>query len=103
MRFEPFREFERITEELLAGRRVRQAPVDAYRRGHQFKVDLDLPGADPGSIDLTVEKDVLTVRAARTAQREEGDEVLVAERGRGQFSRQLLLGEGLARDHISAL
>jgi HSP20 family protein len=103
MRFEPFREFDRITEELLAARRVRQLPVDAYRRGNEFRVDLDLPGADPGSIDLTVEKDVLTVRATRTSLQEEGDELLVAERGYGQFSRQLFLGESLDRDHISAV
>ena len=93
MRFEPFREFERITEEMLAERPRPPSPVDAYRRGDQFKVDLDLPGADPGSIKLTVEKDVLTVGPNRTPQREEGDEVLVAERGHGQFSRQLFLGD----------
>jgi HSP20 family protein len=103
MRFEPFREFDRITEELLAERRVRQVPVDAYRRGNEFKVALDLPGADPGSIELTIEKDVLTVRATRTPHQEEGDEVQVAERSHGQFSRQLFLGESLDRDHISAI
>jgi HSP20 family protein len=103
MRFEPFREFDRITEELLAERRVRQVPVDAYRRGNEFKVALDLPGADPGSIELTIEKDVLTVRATRTPHQEEGDEVQVAERSHGQFSRQLFLGESLDRDHISAV
>jgi HSP20 family protein len=103
MRFEPFRELDRITEELLAERRVRQVPVDAYRRGNEFKVALDLPGADPGSIELTVEKDVLTVRATRTPHQEEGDEVQMAERGHGQFSRQLFLGESLDRDHISAI
>ena len=103
MRFEPFREFDRITEELLAERRVRQVPVDAYRRGDEFKVALDLPGADPGTIELTVEKDVLTVRATRTPHQEEGDEVQVAERSHGQFSRQLFLGESLDRDHISAI
>jgi HSP20 family protein len=103
MRFEPFRELDRITEELLAERRVRQVPVDAYRRGNEFKVALDLPGADPGSIELTVEKDVLTVRATRTPHQEEGDEVQVAERSHGQFSRQLFLGESLDRDHISAI
>ncbi len=103
MRFEPFREFDRITEELLSERRVRQVPVDAYRRGNEFKVHFDLPGADPGSIDLTVEKDVLTVRATRTWLREEGDEPVVAERGHGELSRQLFLGESLDRDHISAI
>jgi HSP20 family protein len=103
MRFEPFREFDRITEELLAERRVRQVPVDAYRRGNEFKVALDLPGADPGSIELTVERDVLTVRATRTSHEEEGDEVQMAERGHGQFGRQLFLGESLDREHISAI
>jgi HSP20 family protein len=103
MRFEPFREFDRITEELLNERRVRQVPVDAYRRGNEFKVDLDLPGADPGSIELTVELDVLTVRATRTSFRAEGDEIQVAERAHGAFSRQLFLGESLDRDHITAV
>jgi HSP20 family protein len=103
MRFEPYRDFDRITEELLSERRVRQVPVDAYRRGNEFKVALDVPGADPGSIELTVEKDVLTVRATRTSHQEVGDEVQVAERGHGQFYRQLFLGEGLDRDNITAI
>jgi HSP20 family protein len=103
MRFEPFREFDRITEQLLAERRVRQLPVDAYRRGNEFKIDLDLPGADPGSIQLTVENDVLTVQATRTALRDDADEILVGERGYGQFSRQMFLGESLDRDHITAI
>jgi len=103
MRFEPFRELDRITEELLSERRVRQVPVDAYRRGNELKVNLDLPSADPGSIELTVERDVLTVRATRTWQLDEGDEIQVAERAHGQFSRQLFLGESLDRETISAL
>lgn len=103
MRFESFREFDRITEELLAQRRVRQVPVDAYRRGDEFKIALDLPGVDPGSIHLTVEKDVLTVGATRTSYQEESDEILVAERGYRQFSRQLFLGESLDREHSSAI
>lgn len=99
MRFEPFREFDRITEELLAQRRVRQVPVDAYRRANEFKIALDLPGADPGSMDLTVEKDVLTVGATRTRYQEEGDEIMVAERGHGQLRGPLFLGESLDREH----
>jgi HSP20 family protein len=102
MRFEPFREFDRATEDLLSETRLHQVPVDAYRRGNEFKVDLDLPGADPGSIDLTVESDVLTVRATRSSHEAKGDEVQVAERGHGQFGRQLFLGESLDRDHIGA-
>ncbi len=103
MRFEPFREFDRMSEQLLAERRVRQLPVDAYRRGNDFKIDLDVPGADPGSIELMIESDVLTVQATRTPLRDDADEILVGERGYGQFSRQLFLGESLDRDHITAI
>ena len=102
MRFEPFREFDRITEELLSASRARQMPVDAYRRGDEFKVHLDMPGVDASSIELTVENDLLSVRAARTWAPIEGDEVQVTERAQGEFSRQLFLGESLDRDHVSA-
>ena len=102
MRFEPFRHLDRPVEDLLAENRLHPVPVDAYRRGDEFKVDLDLPGADPGSIDLTVESDVLTVRATRSSHEAKGDEVQVAERGHGHFGRQLFLGESLDRDHIGA-
>ena len=102
MRFEAFRELDRITEELLSERRARQIPVDAYRRGDEFKVQLDMPGVDPGSIELTVEKDVLTVGATRTRAQAEGDQVYVTERAHGEFSRQLFLGESLDRDSVAA-
>ena len=102
MRFEPFRELDRITEELVRENRTRQIPVDAYRRGNEFKVHLDVPGADPGSIELTVEKDVLTVRATRTWVRAEDDQIQVIERAHGEFHRQLFLGESLDREHITA-
>ena len=65
MRSEPFREFDRLTEAMLSERRPRQIPVDAYRRGDEFTVLLDLPGVDARFIELTVEKDLLTVRATR--------------------------------------
>ena len=102
MRFEPFREFDRVTEELLSASRARQIPVDAYRRGDEFKVHFDLPSVDPGSIELTVEKDVLSVHATRAWVPFEGDAIEVRERAQGEFSRQLLLGEGLDRDHVAA-
>jgi HSP20 family protein len=102
MRFEPFREIDRMAEEMLSERRVRQIPVDAYRQGNEFKVHLDLPGVDFRFIELTVEKDLLTVRATRAWVRAEGDQVQIAERPQGDFSRQLFLGEGLDRDHITA-
>src|SRR5437867_2638608 len=103
MRFERFREFDRIAEELLSEHRPRQLPVDAYRRGDEYKVLFDLPGVDPGSTELTVDKDVLTIRATRTWMRAEGDEIQMTERAQGVFSRQLFLGEGLDRDSIAAL
>ena len=65
LRSEPFRELDRITEAMLSERSARQIPVDAYRRGNEFKVHLDLPGVDARFIELTVEKDLLTVRATR--------------------------------------
>ena len=102
MRFEPFREFDRMAEEMRGERRIRQIPVDAYRRGNEFKVHLDVPGVDPDSIELTVEKDVLTVRASRSWLPAEGDQIQVTERAQGEFSRQLFLGESLDRDHITA-
>ncbi len=102
MRFEAFRDSERITEELLSGLRARQIPVDAYRRGDEFKVQLDMPGVDPGSIELTVEKDVLTVAATRTRAQDQSDQVYVAERTHGEFGRQLFLGESLDRDSVTA-
>ena len=102
MRFETLREYDRVTEELLSQRRIRQIPVDAYRRGDEFKVLLDVPGADPGSIELTVEKDVLTVRATRTWVPAEGDQIQMTERAQGDFSRHLFLGESLDREHITA-
>lgn len=102
MRFEPFRAFDRMAEELQGAGRARQIPVDAYRRGDEFKVYLDLPGVHPDSIDLTVEADVLTVRATRTWTPAEGDQLQISERPQGEFSRQLLLGESLDREHIAA-
>jgi len=102
LRFEPFREFDRIAQELLSAGQPRQIPVDAYRLGDEFKVHLDMPGVDPSSIELTVEKDVLSVRATRTWAPIEGDEIQVTERAQGQFGRQLFLGESLDRDHVAA-
>jgi HSP20 family protein len=102
MRSEPFREFDRFTEAMLSERRSRQIPVDAYRRNNEFTVLFDLPGVDARFIELTVEKDLLSVRATRGWVRAEGDQVQIAERAQGDFSRQLFLGEGLDRDHITA-
>ena len=102
MRFEPFSEFNRMGEETRSQRPVRQIPVDAYRRGDEFKIHLDLPGVDPDSIELTVENDVLSVWASRSWLPAEGDQVQITERAQGEFSRQLFLGQSLDRDHLTA-
>ncbi len=100
MRFDPFRELDRLTQGF--GSRPAVMPMDAYRHGDRFLVHFDLPGVDASSIDLTVEKNVLTVSAERSWGREDGAEVVVSERPQGRFSRQLFLGEGLDAEHIEA-
>src|SRR5579884_3602533 len=102
MRFDPFREFDRIAGNGFGTGRAPAMPLDAYRHGDSFVVHFDLPGVDPDSIDLTVEKNVLTVRAERSWRPAEGEDVVVAERPQGAFSRQLFLGETLDSEHIEA-
>ena len=104
MRFDPFRDFDRFTQALTSqgAGRLASMPMDAYREGDNFIVEFDLPGVDPGSIDLTVEKNALTVRAQRSWEPKESQEVLISERPQGTFSRQLFLGEGLDADKIQA-
>jgi HSP20 family protein len=103
MRTDPFRGLDRLTEQVF-GTPMRPAamPIDAYRDGEAFVIQFDLPGADPQSIDLTVEKNVLTVHAERRRVDAEGVEFIVAERPYGTFSRQLFLGETLDTDNIDA-
>ncbi|MHB1446380.1 MAG: Hsp20/alpha crystallin family protein [Acidimicrobiales bacterium] len=105
MRFDPFRDLDRLTNGLLGqtGTWTRASmPMDAYRQGDRFVVHFDLPGIAPDSVELTVEKNVLTVSAQRQWAPEEGTEVLASERPQGSFSRQLFLGESLDVDNIEA-
>jgi HSP20 family protein len=102
MRFDPFRDVERWAQQLSSGARQSIMPMDAYRQGDHWVAAFDLPGVDPASIDVTVEKNVLTVSAQRTWEPHEGEEVLVTERPHGAFTRQLFLGDGLDADHIEA-
>jgi HSP20 family protein len=102
MRFDPFREVDRLTEAMLERASVPRMPMDAYRHGDKFLIHFDLPGTDPASIEVTVEKNVLAVRAERSAEQAEEDEVVVVERPQGNFSRQVFLGEGLDPEHIEA-
>ena len=106
MRFDPFRDLDRLTQNLWNGNDVRRLngfPMDAYRKGSEFVVHFDVPGIDPNSIELTVEKNVLTVTAERARHwSEEAEEVVVSERPVGRFNRQLFLGETLDSERIEA-
>ena len=101
MGFDPFRQLDRWAAE-VAGNRPSVVPMDAYRHGDRFMVQFDLPGIDPGSLDLTVDKDVLTVSAERSWQPYEGQDVLICERPQGTFTRQLFLGDNLDAEHTEA-
>jgi HSP20 family protein len=103
MRFDPFREIDRIAEQMIAGGRVpRTMPMEAFRRGDEFFVHVDIPGVDEDDVDLTVERNVVSIRAERRSPRQEGDEVLVDERPHGIFTRQLFLGDNLDAGNLSA-
>jgi HSP20 family protein len=102
MRTDPFRELDRLAQVFGTTARPAAMPIDAYRKGDTFLVMFDLPGVRSDSIDLTVEKNVLTVHAERSRPEAEDVEMLVAERPQGTFSRQLFLGESLDTDNIEA-
>jgi HSP20 family protein len=103
MRTDPFRELDRLTQQVF-GTTARPAamPMDAYRQGDEFRICLDLPGIRAESIDLTVEKNVLTVRAERTPAQPDDAEMIVSERPYGTFTRQVFLGETLDAENIAA-
>ena len=108
MRTDPFRELDRLTQQVCGtpgtpGTLARPTvmPMDAWRDGDTFHVEFDLPGVSADSIDLDVERNVVTVRAERPP-RDDGGEPLAAERPRGVFSRQLVLGDNLDTEHIAA-
>ncbi len=105
MRTDPFRELDRLTQQAFAtnGTLARPSvmPMDAWRDGDTFHVEFDLPGVNPASIDLDVERNVVTVRAERPPRASDA-ELIAAERPRGVFSRQLILGDNLDTAHIAA-
>ena len=102
MRFDPLREFDRVFDQAWSQTRQASVPMDAYRHEDSFVINLDLPGVDPASIELTVERNALTITAERHWQPVEGDQVIAAERRHGTFMRQLFLGDGLDDDKIDA-
>jgi HSP20 family protein len=102
MRTDPFRDLDRLTQQLMGtASRPTMMAMDAWRDGDEFIVEFDLPGVDPGSVDLDVERNVLTVKAERPTLN--GDrELIAAERPRGVFSRQLILGDNLDTESVGA-
>ncbi len=103
VRTDPFRDFDRLAQQML-GTTVRPAamPMDAWRDGEQIVVEFDLPGVDPDSVDLDVQRNVLTVRAERRPSTGDDTEMIAAERPRGVFSRQVILGDTLDTDRVQA-
>ena len=103
LRFDPFQEMDRVAQMASqAATAPRSFPLDAFRRGDRFIVQFDLPGIDASTLDITVERNVLTVTGERRSAMQEGDEVIVAERPMGTFTRQLMLGDALDGERISA-
>ena len=101
--YDPFRELEQLTQQLMSGGRTpRSFPMDAYRRGDDFFVHLDLPGVNPDSVEVTVEGQNVTVAAERVLEQQEGDQLIVSERPQGKFSRELRLGASIDSDSIAA-
>jgi HSP20 family protein len=104
MRSDPFREFDRLAQQLVgAGTTSRPAvmPMDAWREGDTFVVEFDLPGVRPETLDIDIERNVMTVKAERPASNRD-KEMLAAERPTGLFSRQLVLGDNLDLERVKA-
>lgn len=103
IRTDPFRELDRMASQMFGTMaRPTAMPMDAWREGDRFIVEFDLPAVDPDSVDVDVERNVLTVRAERRLRSESDIQLIAAERPRGVFSRQVILGDALDTDKIEA-
>ena len=102
MNFDPFRELDRLAGQVLETRGPRLMPMDLYRDGDHYVLSADLPGIDPGSVDIDVDGQLLTIRAERTLGSGQGVKWLARERQSGSFLRQLNLGQGIDTERISA-
>jgi len=107
LRFDPFRDIDRLAEQVLgaqagSARAPRLAPMDLYRSGDHYVVHADLPGVDPGSVDVSVDNGTLTIKAQRTSRTDETVDWIASERFTGTYLRQLSLGDGVDADNISA-
>jgi HSP20 family protein len=102
-RYDPFQEMDRMLSSLLsADRAAATMPMDLYRSNDHYVLHIDLPGVDPGTIDVNVDDRTLTIRAERSARTEEDVQWLARERPTGTYARQLTVGRGLALDAITA-
>jgi HSP20 family protein len=100
---DPFRDLDRLASQLVSGTRTpAPMPMDAWRSADGYHIALDLPGVDPASTELTVERNSLTVQATRQAVFGDDDQVLTAERPQGSFSRQLILGDDVDAENVRA-
>lgn len=103
IRYDPFRELDRYTDQVFGtSNRKGWMPMDAVRKADGVELHFDLPGVAPDSIDVNVERNVLTVRAERSWYLGEGEEALAKERGHGAFTRQVFLGDALDTDSLEA-
>ncbi|MFG2577136.1 Hsp20/alpha crystallin family protein [Streptomyces sp. NPDC048481] len=107
MRTDPFRELDRLTQQLLhtpgTWSRPSPMPMDAYREGEEYVIALDLPGVSPDAIDVDVERNMLTVKAERRPVAKADDvQMELSERPLGVFSRQVVLADTLDTERIKA-
>ncbi|WP_326647857.1 MULTISPECIES: Hsp20/alpha crystallin family protein [unclassified Streptomyces] len=103
MHTDPFRELDRLTQQAFGTRSCPTVmPMEAYRAGDDFVVHFDIPGVDPETVDVDVDRNVLTVRAERRSPAPDGAELIAAERPTGTCSRQLFLGDSLDTERIDA-
>ena len=105
--FDPFVEFDRLARRTFGAGHwtatVRPAmPMDVIRGKDEVQLRFDLPGVDADSIDVTVDRGVLTVSAKRTEETSEGEKLITRERVTGSFTRRLSLGDTLDSDKIEA-
>jgi HSP20 family protein len=103
LQYDPFRDLDRLTQQVFGTvARPTPMPLDAWREGDEFVVELDLPGIDPGNVDIDVERNVLTIRAERLSRMPDAANAVATERPWGTFSRQLVLGDALDTEKVNA-
>ncbi|CRY79018.1 HSP20 family protein [Nocardia farcinica] len=107
LRFDPFHDIDTVARHLLGegtgtARAPRFMPMDLFKAGDHYVLNADLPGVDPGSVDVSVDNGTLTLRAQRSVPSEEGVQWIASERFAGTYMRQLSLGDNVDTDKISA-